>query len=154
MVATRNAVVEDRLKHGQCIHCGIQTHTIVKTEGDIEKIPLTISGLVEHGCCLREACQQKGIDVTVCEDQEEDLSNTSSNNSNNNTHSSNNNKLRRARKVLGVAARKVKGVGAHTVVVVVSVAAFGATWMGYPLTGIGLQGFADVVNARIPRRSG
>lgn len=57
-------VVEDRLKHGQCIHCGIQTHQVIrKSLGKKEKIPLNIPGAVEHGRCLRESCQQAGINV-------------------------------------------------------------------------------------------
>lgn len=63
-MAPSRTVINDRLKNGQCIHCGIQTHKIVKKMfGKNEKIPLHIPGTVEHGRCMLASCQQAGNNV-------------------------------------------------------------------------------------------
>ena len=59
-------LIMDRLKHGQCIHCGIQTHKIVtKVFAANEKIPMSIQGKVDHGCCLNAKCLEAGNSVTL-----------------------------------------------------------------------------------------
>lgn len=59
------AVVNYRLKHGQCIHCGNQTHKVVKKMFKSERIPLTITGIVENGRCLGQACLKAGNSVVA-----------------------------------------------------------------------------------------
>ncbi|KAI2499101.1 hypothetical protein MHU86_15371 [Fragilaria crotonensis] len=59
-------VINNRLKNGQCIHCGIQTHKIVKKMlQKNQMIPLVIPGAVEHGRCMLASCQKAGNNVTL-----------------------------------------------------------------------------------------
>lgn len=65
-LAPSQQVIKDRLKNGQCIHCGIQTHTVRKKMlRKDEKIPLNIAGRVEHGRCMQASCLQAGNNVAV-----------------------------------------------------------------------------------------
>ena len=59
-------VINNRLKNGQCIHCGIHTHKIIKKMFQKnQKIPLNLPGTVEHGRCMLTSCQQAGNTVTL-----------------------------------------------------------------------------------------
>lgn len=64
VAASSKKVIKYRLKNGQCIHCGIQTHDIIK-KGMLtkEKVALNIPGIVENGRCLNASCQQAGHQV-------------------------------------------------------------------------------------------
>ena len=60
MSSSSNSVVNHRLKNGQCIHCGNQTHTVVKKMLSSPKfIPLTVAGSVDNGRCLADSCLLK-----------------------------------------------------------------------------------------------
>ena len=70
MSATQQAVsqmvIKYRLKHGECIHCGIQTHTIKKKLFSAnEKIPISNPGKVDNGRCLNDQCQEAGNNVML-----------------------------------------------------------------------------------------
>ena len=67
-------LINDRVKHGQCIHCGIQTHTIVKKMFSKEKTPLNIPGKVEYGRCLNTSCLEAGSNVVMDPNQPSILS--------------------------------------------------------------------------------
>ena len=62
-------VVNTRLKNGQCIHCGVQTHQVVK-KGMFSKpnfVPLNVPGTVENGRCMLASCIDKGNEVPTDE---------------------------------------------------------------------------------------
>jgi hypothetical protein len=66
--ALSKKIAASRLKSGQCVHCGIQTHDIIKQGFSKKKVPLNIPNKVEHGCCLRPTCLNAGCDVQVTAD--------------------------------------------------------------------------------------
>jgi hypothetical protein len=61
-------LIHDRLNHGQCIYCGIQTHTVA-TKGffcrSVEKQPITIPGKVDHGRCMNMKCQDSSTNIAA-----------------------------------------------------------------------------------------
>ena len=64
-VASKNYDTHRPVKHGQCIHCGIQTHTVVKKMFSKKKTPLNIPGKVENGRCLKTSCLEAGSNVAM-----------------------------------------------------------------------------------------
>ena len=65
-IVSSEKVIKDRLKNGQCIHCGVQTHEVVKKMfHKSKKIPLNIPGIVEHGRCMSASCQQAGNNIAL-----------------------------------------------------------------------------------------
>jgi hypothetical protein len=69
IIIMSSSVVKYRLKHGQCIHCGNQTHQVVKKMfKTTERIPLTVPGCVQNGSCLRVDCLKAGNNNVVIED--------------------------------------------------------------------------------------
>jgi hypothetical protein len=121
-------VVASRLKQGQCIHCGIQTHEIkTKRLGlQTKKIPLNIPGHVQHGRCLQASCLQAGSTIPNDDDK------PSGNNNNNNNNSGGRGSKINAQTV-GAAAQVVSiGVG---------------MLVGAPELGEAVAGFAGAVTA-------
>lgn len=52
-------VAKRRHREGQCVSCGVQTHTVKKRMGvPYKRIALTLPNIVSHGACLRESCLQ------------------------------------------------------------------------------------------------
>jgi hypothetical protein len=66
MLRTSKKIAKERLNNGQCMHCGIQTHSVEKKRfGKNKKTPLNIPNKVDHGCCLRDSCLKAGANVVV-----------------------------------------------------------------------------------------
>jgi hypothetical protein len=118
-------VVASRLKQGQCIHCGIQTHEIkTKRLGlQTKKIPLNIPGHVQHGRCLQASCLQAGSTIPNDDDKPSG--------SNNNNNSGRGSKINA--QTVGAAAQVVSiGLG---------------MLVGAPELGEAVAGFAGAVTA-------